>query len=332
MSEPKKKTEALVGLFIFVGLAILAVLVVQFGRFGDRFVGKYQLTVVFTDAAGLIKGSEVRMGGAKIGKVATTPALNENVQVEVELEILDSIRIPEDSIFQIASATLLGDKLVVVTPPIGPTKDYIAPDTTLIGGGPSGLDAIQDNAVAVSRDARRLLTQAEATIGKIDAAIGDFQTATQELTITLQKVNRSVLSDDNLGRIDSTLANLEQASVKLPDTMEGAGDAIASFKRATESAEQTFTEATARIEELEPALKDVPKAVASLSRAADQAASTLAKVESGDGLIGTLAYDEEVSDDAKTFIRNLKQQGILRYRDKETPEDDPRTRFRRERR
>ena len=331
MSEPKKNTEALVGVFIFVGLALLGILIVQFGRFGDRFVNKYELTVVFADAAGLIKGSEVRMGGAKIGKVSNTPALNEQTQVEVELEIVDKIKIPEGSLFQIASATILGDKLVIVTPPEEPYSAYIKPDTLIVGGGPSGLDAIQDNAVAVSRDARRLLTQAEATIGKIDNAIGDFRTATQELTVTLQKVNRSVLSEDNLNKIDATLANLEQASGSLPDTVDGAKDAIASFKRATESAEQTFAQATERIEELEPALKDVPKAVASISRAADQAASTLSKVESGDGLIGTLAYDKEVSDDAKTFIKNLKQQGILRYRDKEQPENDPRTRFRRDR-
>ena len=55
-------------------------------------------------------------------------------------------------------------------------------------------------------------------------------------------------------------------------------------------------------------------------------------MESGEGLLGTLAYDREVSDDAKAFVRNLKQQGILRYRDKETPEEDPRNRFRGRRR
>lgn len=332
MSDPKKKTETLVGVFIFVGLALLAILVVQFGRFGERFVGKYPLTVVFADAAGLIKGSEVRMGGARIGKVATTPTLNESVQVEVRLEIIDTIMIPEGSMFQIASATLLGDKLVVVTPPPVPTDRHIPPDSVIAGGGPSGLDAIQDNAVAVSRDARRLLTQAEATIGKIDGAISDFRTATRELTVTLEKVNRSVLSETNLGHIDRTLANLEDASAGLPETIDGAREAIASFRQATESADRTFAEASERIGELEPALKDVPKAVASLSKAADQASSTLSSIESGDGLIGTLAYDREVSNDAKTFIRNLRQQGILRYRDKEDPENDPRTRFRRQRR
>jgi hypothetical protein len=76
----------------------------------------------------------------------------------------------------------------------------------------------------------------------------------------------------------------------------------------------------------------VPKAVASISRAADKAGNAIERAEKGHGLLGTLAYDRDVTDDAKTFIRNLKQQGILRYRDKETPQDDPRNRFRGQRR
>ncbi len=108
--------------------------------------------------------------------------------------------------------------------------------------------------------------------------------------------------------------------------------AITAIEKAAAGANDTFASATERIDELEPALREVPKAVASLSRAADQTGAALERVESGDGLLGTLAYDREVSDDAKAFVRNLKQQGILRYRDKEVPEEDPRSRFRGRRR
>ncbi|MBK1828529.1 MlaD family protein [Haloferula rosea] len=332
MSESPRKTEAMVGLFIFVGLALLGILIVQFGRFGDRFIGKYAVTVVFDDAAGLIRGSEVRMGGAKIGKVATHPALNENVKVEVQVDIDERIRIPEGSAFQISSASILGDKLIVITPPATSTGEFIEAGTTIAGAGPSGLDALQNNAEAVSRDARQLLVDAAKTMKQIDGAIGDIRTATGELTTTLQKVNEGILTEENMGRIETTLANLEQASAGLDPTLADARQAIQSIESAAAEARTTFAEATVRIEELEPALKEIPSAVSSLSRAADKAAETLDHVEGGKGLLGTLAYDEEVSDDAKTFIRNLKQQGILRYRDKETPEDDPRTRFKSRRR
>lgn len=332
MPDSKRKTETLVGLFIFIGLATLAFLTIQFGRLGDRFIDRYELVLVFDDAAGLIKGSEVRMGGAKIGKVATTPRLNEEVKVEVVLNIEEHIKIPENSNFQIASASILGDKLIIITPPEETTGAFIGADSLLLGGGPSGLDAIQNNAEALSRDARLLLTEASSTMVKIDAAIDDFSLATRQINIMLKKVNNSVLSDDNLGHIDATIANFEIASASLEPTMTDARRAITSIENAAEDARLTFAEASTRIQELEPALKEVPGAIASLSKAANQAAKTLEQIESGNGLIGTLAYDQEVSKDAKSFIRNLKQQGILRYRDTETPEDDPRSRFRGRRR
>ena len=140
MGESKRRTELWVGVFVFIGLALLGGLTVQFGRFGDRLRGKYQLVVVFDDASGLIKGSEIRMGGARIGKVAEHPELNANVKVQVVMNIDEPIRIPENSMIQIASATLLGDKMIVITPPEGgnTTGRFIQPGAVLRGGGPSG--------------------------------------------------------------------------------------------------------------------------------------------------------------------------------------------------
>jgi ABC-type transporter Mla subunit MlaD len=341
MGESTRRTELWVGVFVFIGLALLGGLIVQFGRFGDRLRGKYQLVVVFDDASGLIKGSEIRMGGARIGKVADHPELNADVKVQVTMSIDDPIRIPENSMIQIASATLLGDKMIVITPPedANTTGRFIQPGAVLRGGGPSGLDAIQNNAEAVSRDARRLMQEAESTFLKLDSAVDDIRIVTGRMADTLEKVNESILSEKNLQHVDGILANLDNASAEwakasasLDPTIGDARKAIQSIEKAAATTDDTMARAGKRIDELEPALKEVPKAVSSISRAADKAGAALDRVESGDGLLGTLAYDREVSDDAKAFIRNLKQQGILRYRDKETPEEDPRNRFRGRRR
>lgn len=334
MPESKARTEMLVGLFLLAGLGLLAGLIVTFGSFGDRFVGKYRITVIFEDAAGVIKGSDVRMGGARIGKVGSTPELTEDVRVRVELEITEGIGIPEGSVFQISSASILGDKLIGITPAPKPHQRMIEPGSVILGGGPSGLDAIQDNAVAVSREARRLLVEAEQTMKSIDGAVGDIRKVAGELQETLGKVNREILSAKNLDHFGATMANLEQASAGLEPVIDDARLAIAGVRQAADGARATLDKAGARIDELEPALKDVPAAIASLSRAADQAAAVLESVERGDGLIGTLAYDQGVSDDAKVFIRNLRRDGILRYRDKEAEglEDDPRARFQSRRR
>ncbi len=155
MPATKKRTEVVVGAFILTGMVLLGGLVLQFGRFGEKLRGHYPLTIVFDDASGVIKGSEVRMGGARIGKVASLPELNEAVRVEVELSINSAIRIPKGSVFQINSATLLGDKLIVVIPPQDKNGGSIEEGSRLEGAGLTGLEAIQNNAETVTRDVVR---------------------------------------------------------------------------------------------------------------------------------------------------------------------------------
>lgn len=334
MSESSKKTELRVGLFVLVGLALLGGLIIQFGRFGDRFRGRYQVMVVFDDASGLIKGSEIRMGGARIGKVAVAPELTSEVKVQVLMNIDEPIRVPENSLIQIASATLLGDKMIVITPPTSSetTGRYLEAGSVVRGGGPSGLEAIQNNAELISRDARVLMQDAAVTFKKVDGAVDDIRAVTHRLAETLDKVNDSILSEENLQGINGTLDHLEKAAVGLEPAVTSSKQAFDAIAKAAEEAQAVFASADDRMGDLEPALKEVPKAVASLSRVADQASKVLDRAEQGEGLLGTLAYDREVSDDAKVFIRNLRQQGILRYRDQETPEEDPRNRFRGRRR
>lgn len=333
MASSERRTELVVGIFFFTGFVLLAGLIVQFGRFGDRIKKHYQVTVVFDDASGVIKGSEVRMGGAKIGKVADQPELNEAVKVQVVLSIDERIRIPSGSAIQIASASLLGDKLIIITPPEEKNGLFIAPGQTLLGGRPGGLEAIGDQALAVTTEVRRLMKNSEGTLIKIDSAVDDLRAVTGRLGETVEKVNVSILSDKNLANVDGTIANLQdvtaewkKASAELQPGLAEAREAIRSIQKAADGADQT-------IAELRPAFKKVPKAVDSISSAADEAKVAIRKVSQGDGLLGTLAYDKDVSTDASTFIRNLRQRGILRYRDAEMKdEDDPRNRFRGKRR
>lgn len=316
-----KRTELLVGLFIFTGLALLGGLVLQFGKFRERISGQYALTVVFEDASGVINGSEVRMGGARIGEVAGLPELNAELKVEVELAIRNAIRIPSGSRFGINSATLLGDKLIVVVPPDDKSGGFIAPGSRLAGGAPSGLDAIQNNAEMVSRDVMRIIKDAEETFSKVDAAVVEIRTASTKLRESMDKVNGTLLSDANLKRVDTALENLaatagkwNATSDKLDPALEEARDAIASVKKAAAGAETTLKTADKAIEDLKPSLERIPKAVDQFTATARKAGDTLDRMKNGEGMLGALASDNDVALDFKTFMRNLKEYGVLRYR------------------
>lgn len=336
MAEGKQRTEMLVGVFMLIGFALLAGLIFQFGGIGERFTDHYTVTVVFDDASGVIKGGDVRMGGAMVGRVAKEPSLNKEFRVGVPLSIRQDVRIPVGSKFTIGSASLLGDRLIIITPPADRSAmASIEPGGEVRGGGVSGLDSLQDSAQAVTESAGALFEQAEETMKKVDRAIADVRGASDELEDMVNKVNKRVLSDENLTHLENSLANLDKATTSfnelgkdLPATMDEAREAFASVREAADSAEEMFASVNTEVAGLKPAIQGLPDAIANVSRAAEKAAKVMDKADDG-GLLGVLA-DDKASADASEFISNLRRHGILRYRDDgKTPaeQSDPRQRF-----
>lgn len=329
VSNPEKRNELYVGLFLFIGLALLGGLILQFSRFRERFGGHYAITVVFDDASGVIKGSEVRMGGARIGQVAALPMLNEAVQVEVPLAITKGIRIPVGASFQINSATLLGDKLIVIVPPVQKTGVFLEPGSRHRGGGPTGLDALQNNAETVSRDVLRILKEAEVTLEKVDGAVEEIRGASKQLGEAVGKINRSMLAEDNLAHFNKTLANLsdvssqwKQTSAKLDPALTETREAIAAVKSAAARAEKTLATADDTLASIKPAIKGLPAAVDRISRTAEKAGTTFDRMNRGEGMLGAFASDNDVALDFKAFMQNLRRSGILLYQDGKPKADE----------
>jgi len=141
MNRHERGLEFKVGAFVFIGLAALAALVLKFGRLGEGVKSYYPLTVRFADASGLLKGSDVLLGGARIGRVSGGPRLVPNGPgVAVPLRIYDYVKIPLGSKFTVGSSGLLGDRFVTVTPPTGQPTGYVQKNAVIDGKRESGID------------------------------------------------------------------------------------------------------------------------------------------------------------------------------------------------
>src|SRR5258708_34372932 len=122
MSTERKGVEFFVGLFLLLGFGCIAAMVVMFGKAGGGLQHFYLLTVEFPNASGLIKGSDVLLAGAHVGRVAAAPALiRDTFRVEARLEISEDVRIPHGATFLVGSSGLLGDRYFDVQLP--PTFD-----------------------------------------------------------------------------------------------------------------------------------------------------------------------------------------------------------------
>src|SRR5207247_7378096 len=165
MNRHERGLEFKVGAFVFVGLAMLGALVVQFGRLGEGLKTYYPLTVRFTDASGLLKGSDVLLAGARIGKVSGGPRMvREGQGVDVPLKIYEHIKIPEGSKFTVGSSGLLGDRFVNVVMPPGQPKAFLAPNTHISGVRETGIDDLTREGVALVTDLRGPVQQIDTTV------------------------------------------------------------------------------------------------------------------------------------------------------------------------
>src|SRR5207244_2897179 len=188
MNRQERGLEFKVGAFVFFGLAMLGALVVQFGRLGEGLKTYYPLTVRFSDASGLLKGSDVLLAGAKIGKVSAGPRMvREGQGVDVPLKIYDYIKIPETSKFTVGSSGLLGDRFVNVVMPSGQPKAFLSPNAHISGARETGIDDI-------TREGGALL--------------GDLRG-------TVQKLNQETLSSENMQNLKASMEHLNQASSAL---------------------------------------------------------------------------------------------------------------------
>ncbi len=76
----------------------------------------YHLRADFGDITGISVGSDVRIGGVKIGTVESVGLNHENYQAEVHLSVAKDIVLPVDTTAAIVGESLLGGKFVALTP------------------------------------------------------------------------------------------------------------------------------------------------------------------------------------------------------------------------
>ena len=281
MNEQDRGLELKVGIFVAVGLAILAALVVQFGRLGEGFKSYYGLTVHFADASGLLKSSDVLMGGAKVGQVAGAPRLvTVGRGVDVPLRIYDFVKIPTGSSITVGSSGLLGDRFVAISPPAEKPKAYIAHGARVEGAREKGLDDITKEGGALIKDLR-------GTVAKIDTAVS--------------KLNEQALSRENMNHLKETFDNLSKTTAGLSESSKKIDGVI-------EKADGTMGSAKEVADKLQAAVADARKTIQAASRILNEATK-------GEGLVPLLLTNEDVANDLRALISNLRRHGVLFYRD-----------------
>jgi len=305
MVNAQKRLEIKVGLFVFIGLVIIAGMAVEFGRVGQGLSDTYNITVQFPNASGLVKSADVQLSGARIGVVAEAPQAmpGQIATIPVKLKIRKDILLPKGCFFLIGKSGLLGDTSVMVGLPTGFDPDKFNPNDKDSVIGP---DAVVKGTQGT--DFNELANKGDKNMEKLGATL-------DELKATLEKIKTGILNDENItnlkdsfASIKTTTDNIAQASTKIDSVVTGAQSTV-------DSAKGTFAEAQKAIATINSAATDVHAVIADARGAVATSQKILKEAQSGQGTLPMLLGNREVADNLRAILFNIRSHGILFYRD-----------------
>jgi len=306
-------TEAKVGLFVLVGLVILAYMSFQVGQRGFSFKKGYLVEVEFDNASGLKADASVQIAGVEIGRVSSIRL--RNGKAVVMLRIPQDVKLEKDVSAAIKTHGILGDKYIEIIP------------------GTIGMAAMQDGEritqVERQADVDRLLNQLAAIADDVKMVSGSLSkvmggeagaesmasilTNMQQLT---KNLNTVVVSNE--ANVRTTLENARLLTANLNRVVDQNDEKVSqvmdNLKGATREMEKTFAalnDITDSVKQGEGTLgqlvKDKDMAV-KLNKTFASLQEVSEKINSGRGTIGRLVNDEET-------VNNLNASlgGINRY-------------------
>lgn len=287
----KSRLETKVGLFVFIGLTLLAVLLIQFSKGTSLFRGTYTLRLHAENVGGLKQRATVLLAGVQVGSVSDIQLSPDGKSVTILLRIYKENKIYHDARFVVQQSGFLGDQYVAIVP----TTNSLP----LLQDGSEVECEAPFNLQEVARSASGFIQRIDDTAKKLDAAVGD--------------VRRYVLNEE-------TLTNLSVAINNLRDFTDQATGTVASLNAlvATNGAQINLavsnvvffsqdliglSEATQGLittngAEISAAVKNVETSTETLNKLMDD-------LQSGKGLAGTLLKNQELSTNVQLMAANL---------------------------
>ncbi|MEE8605025.1 MAG: MlaD family protein [Candidatus Aminicenantaceae bacterium] len=286
--------EIKVGIFLAIGLIILAVFIFVVGDFSTMFEQKgYTLYSHFGTVAGLEKKTVVRMAGVKVGAVKAVSL--KDSKAEVAMEINPHVEISRDSKATLASLGLLGEKYIEITP--GVEDEIVQPGGTIGSLPPVSFDqlgiifsSVGDDIKSTSKTLRDLLGEGEARVN------------IKEILQNLSMVSAEI--KEFLGENKPHVAQ----------SLEKAAQAIDTFDQNVQSISQNLDELIHilkdTVEENRGSLKGNMEGIKELISRAEEALKTLSesleKINKGEGTLGKLIEDPSLYERTEKTIKDLQ--------------------------
>ncbi|MCE7054785.1 MlaD family protein [Algoriphagus sp. AGSA1] len=211
----ENKRSVIVGIFVFLGIAILVAGILTLGGQQKKFVKAIQLKAVFDDIGGLQAGNNIWFSGVKIGTVRKINFYGDSqveIEMNVEQKVVDFIR--KDSKATISSDGLIGNKIIVIyggttmAPPVqdGDRLEAVMPMNT--DQMMETLQANNENLVEITGNLKNLTSKLAEGEGMVGAALTDSLIGVNFKAI-VENLNKASINSNRM------IAELQSFSAKL---------------------------------------------------------------------------------------------------------------------
>ena len=179
----------LAGIFFFVGILLIVVVVLVIGLEKGLTQSKFQIDVLFRDVGGLRIGAPTRLSGVDVGFVGRIDFLEKEIygrSVKVTLNIYQRYKnhLEKSSRFSITTEGILGEKLVEIR--IDENGQRIDLTKPIIGEDP--LD-VKDSAVVFVKTAESLTQTTES----IKAMMDELQIISRKAVRLIDRVEQRII-------------------------------------------------------------------------------------------------------------------------------------------
>ena len=318
-----KWSELKIGIMAVVALVIAAVLILALGGEGGFFWQRYNLRVKFSNAAGVQRGSPVRVAGVTVGAVTSMQFTGSDVEMTLELheDMQDKVRTTSRA--TIGSVSLLGEGAVDISAsttgqsipewgyiPSDPAPAQMADVTAQASKGITQLTALIEDIRAGKGTVGKLMTDEQ-----LYAELQQFTTAARGVTEGLARgkgtLGQLLNNPESARQLEASLKNLTAITNKI-----NAGEGSIGYLMNDQTLAKNLAAVTANFESLSTKLNEGQGTMGKLMtedalyQRLDAVTANLeqltAKLNQGQGTMGQLMNDKQLYENMNRTITEMQ--------------------------
>ena len=287
----QSRHEWKVGLFVFIGLVLLAGLLIEFSKGLTFFRSTYDIYLRVANVSGLKTRASVLMSGVQIGTVSDMRLSPAGTNVVITLRVFSQYQIHRDARFVIEQSGFLGDQYVAIVPTLNEGEVFHNQDQ-------AGAEE-PFNLQEFTRSASGFITRIDQTVSNLNGVLLDM--------------TRVVLNPSTLTNVSLAVGNLRVFSDRALDTVNNLNALLATNGPALSHSATNLAAFSDQMNQFAGGLNEllatnrpsIDVAMKNIESSTEVLKSLLHDLQAGKGVAGDLLRNEQMAADLSQIANNL---------------------------